>query len=267
VTAELTSRYPPPSTPNACNQADSNSVQTTALFAHKFWKLAKYGSLWNYFMMQALTEQLIESGLRDKVLSERQLERVAGGSAARRYGLVNRALKANELIRVRRGLYVLPPKYRTEAPHPFALAQALQPGSYVSFETALSSHGWIPERVHVVASVVPGRKSAHLEHPSLGTFTFHPLALHSDHYLELVERQPLGSQVALVAQPLRALLDLVTLRKLEWQGLQWLTEGFRIEAAPLHSLTRDQIQTMADVYKQKRPNDFLKALTNELHLD
>jgi hypothetical protein len=28
--------------------------------------------------------------------------------------------------------------------HPFAVAQALLPGSYVSFETALAFHGWIP---------------------------------------------------------------------------------------------------------------------------
>ena len=217
--------------------------------------------------MQTLTEQLIEGGLRNKVLSERQLERVTGGGAARRYALVNRALKAHELVRVRRGIYILPPKYRTEAPHPFPLAQALEPGSYVSFETALSTHGWIPERVHIVASVIPGRKSSHLEHPLLGSFTFHPLALHKEHYLELIERQQLGSQVAWVAQPLRALLDLVAFRKLQWQGLAWLTDGLRIEEAMLRTITRAQVQTLASVYKQKRPNHFLKALANELHLD
>jgi len=46
--------------------------------------------------MQTLTESLIEQGLNNRVLSERQLERAVGGEAARRYGLVNRALKANE---------------------------------------------------------------------------------------------------------------------------------------------------------------------------
>jgi hypothetical protein len=217
--------------------------------------------------MQALTEQLIEQGLRDKVLSERQLARVTGGGAARRYGLVNRALKAHELIRVRRGLYLLPTKYRTEPAHPFALAQALEPGSYISFETALGNHGWIPERVRVVASVIRGRKSSHVEHPSLGSFTFHPLALHMTHYLELVDRQQSGSQISLVARPLRALLDLITLRKLDWQGLRWLMDSLRIDEAMLRSITRTQIQTLAGAYKQKRPNHFLGALASELHLD
>jgi hypothetical protein len=233
----------------------------------KFHELAKSGSIWNYNEVQTLTEALIEQGLRDKLLSERQLERIIGGRAGRRYGLVNRALKAHELIRIRRGLYVLPPKYRTEALHPFAIAQALEPGSYVSFESALGAHGWIPERVHVTASVVPGRKSSRLEHPSLGSFTFHPLALHPAHFLELVERRPLGSQVALMAQPLRALMDLVALRKVAWQGLPWLIEGLRIDEPMLHTITGAQIQTLLTVYKHRRPTDFLNGLARELHLD
>jgi len=223
--------------------------------------------MWNYIGVQTLTEHLIEQGLSEKVLSERQLERAVGGAAARRYGLVNRALKAQELIRIRRGLYTLPSKYRAEPPHPFAIAQALEPGSYVSFETALSTHGWIPEAVRVTASVVPGRKSSHLEHPSLGSFEFRPLAIHKEHFLELIERRQLGSQIALLAHPLRALIDLVTFRKLDWHGLSGLTDGMRIDEQKLRDITRTQIQTLADVYKQKRPNSFLSALGGELDLD
>lgn len=217
--------------------------------------------------MQTLTETLIEQGLTERVLSERQLERAIGGAATRRYGLVNRALKAEELIRIRRGLYVLPPKYRASPPHPFAVAQALEPGSYVSLETALSTHGWIPESVRVTASVVPGRKSSKLEHPSLGSFTFHPLALHKEHFLELIERRQFGSQTAWVAKPLRALMDLVALKKLDWQGLAWLTDGMRIDPQLLREITRTQMQTLSSVYKQKRANNFLGALAKEIDLD
>jgi hypothetical protein len=217
--------------------------------------------------VQTLTEHLIEQGLRDRILSERQLERAVGGTATRRYGLVNRALKANELIQVRRGIYVLPPKYRTEPPHPFAVAQALEPGSYVSFETALGIHGWIPELVRMTASVIPRRKSWKLDHSSLGSFTFHPLALHREHFLELIERRQFGSQTAFVAKPMRALMDLVTLRKLDWQGIGWLTDGMRIDEQLLREIPRAQLQTLSRVYKQKRPNGFLRALAAELDRD
>ena len=82
--------------------------------------------------------------------------------------------------------------------------QALEPGSYVSLEAALSLHGWAPEGVPVTASIVPGRKSSSLDHPALGAFTFHPLALHKEHFLELIERRQFGSQAAWVAKPARA---------------------------------------------------------------
>ncbi len=218
-------------------------------------------------MVQTLTERLVELGLAEQILSEEQLQRVVGGEAGRRYGLVNRALRAQELIRLRRGLYVLAQKFRTESVHPFAIAQAMAPGSYVSFETALSVHGWVPEGVRVTASVVRGRKSSTLEHPLLGSFAFHPLALHRSHFLELIERQKYGSHTAFVAAPLRALMDLICLRKSPWQGLAWLIEGMRIEEQNLRSVTRKQIQTLGRVYKQKRPGEFLQSLAKELGLD
>ena len=97
--------------------------------------------------MQSLTEKIIDMNQANRVLNDMQLRRMLGGGNARRYGLVNRALKMGELHRLNRGLYVLDNKYRDYPLHPFALAQALMPGSYVSFETALSHHGWIPEAV------------------------------------------------------------------------------------------------------------------------
>jgi hypothetical protein len=71
----------------------------------------------------------------------------------------------------------------------------------------------------------------------------------------------------LLAHPLRALLDLVTFRKLDWHGLSELTDGMRIDEQRLHDITRAQIQTLARAYKQKRPNSFLNALGRELGLD
>ena len=217
--------------------------------------------------MQPLTELLQNHPLRDRVLSEWQLERISGGSAARRYGLVNRALKAGEMVRVRRGLYALAPRYRNQPLHPFAIAQAIAPGSYVSFETALAHHGWIPEAVRVIASVVPGRKSSEIEHPVFGSFSFHPLALERYRFLELIERKQFANQTTLIAAPIRALMDLVCLRKLEWQGPGFLTDGMRINPESLTKISATQIQTLLQVYKQRRSREFLNSLARELNLD
>jgi hypothetical protein len=213
--------------------------------------------------MKTLTEEIMETPLVNRVFNEVQLQRVLGGSKARCYGLVNRALKSGELVRVKRGLYVLGDKFRDHSIHPFVLAQALVPGSYISLETALAHHGWIPEAVYSVASILPGRKSKLYDNEKLGSFEFHPLATNTGHFLELVSRQQHENQTMLVAKPVRALMDLVCLRKKEWQGLDWLTEGLRIDTEYLRTITNADIRILKLVYKHKRTETFLENLSRE----
>ena len=217
--------------------------------------------------MQTLTEQLLEEGLNDRVLTDIQLGRLISGSSQRRYNLVNRAMKAGELIRLRRGLYMLPDKYRSKPCHPYALAQRLAPGSYVSLETALAFHGWIPEAVYTTASVVPGGKVKDFNYEPLGRFTFHPLAIHTGYFLELVERVPLGEQAVLMARPVRALLDLVCLKKMDWQGLSWLVQGMRIEEEVLNQITGAELRTLKQIYKYRRVQHFITEFEIALGLE
>ena len=65
---------------------------------------------------------------------------------------------------------------------------------------------------------------------------------------------------------MRALLDLVTLRKLRWQGMDWLIEGMRIDEQALQEVSRARIDALIGVYKQKSPNVFLTRRTQELEL-
>jgi hypothetical protein len=214
--------------------------------------------------MQTLTQELIDRGLANRVLSDAQLGRLLPGSTQRRYHLVNRAMKAGELIRLRRGSYVLDAAFRDFPAHPFALAQVYVPGSYVSFETALAHHGWIPEAVRATASVTPGRKSSNYEHPRFGVFSFSPIAVRLGFFLELVERQQIAQQTMLVAKPIRALMDLVCVRKIEWQGMSWLIDGMRIDYEFLRGVTGADIRTLVSVFHHKRVNGFLRGLAREL---
>lgn len=216
--------------------------------------------------VQTLTNILREQGLANYLLTDVQLARVVDGSAQRRYNLVNRALKAGELHRLRRGLYLLARSYRDHDCHPFALAQMLRPGSYVSLETALSHHHWIPEAVYVTASIVPGRKSSDFEEGLMGRFSFHPLAINKGYFLELVSRETINRQAVLVAQPLRALMDLVCLQKLKWQGFDWFEQSMRIEPELLGTINGNQLCTLKLVYKQKRMQAFLTELEKALGL-
>lgn len=214
--------------------------------------------------MGTLSEQISGSSLAERIFSEGQLRELLGGSDARRYALVNRALKDGTLIRLKRATYMLDQRRRSEAVHPFAAAQALLPGSYVSFETALAYHGWIPEGVFTTASVSPGRKTITYDTPSLGQFSFHPLALREYQFLTSVDREKFGKLAAFVAQPLRALIDLVALRKERWSGLNWLITGMRIDEDRLLSLKRKDFSALRPVYKHKAANEFLHSLEDAI---
>ncbi len=216
--------------------------------------------------MTPLTQLIINNGLSDFVLNDKQLSRLLGGSNERRYGQVNRALKTGDLIRVKRGLYVLTDKYRDKKIHPFALAQQLMPGSYISAESALSYHGWIPETVQSILSITAKKKSVSYEHETLGKFEFQRMTTRSGYFLQSVTRYELQEQVALIADPMRALLDLIYLQKIQWQGLDYLLMGMRIDEPSIRSVTSVDIRNLFDVYKGKRERLFIDKLLRTLNL-
>lgn len=217
--------------------------------------------------MQTLTHYITKSGLADRILDEHQLERLVAGSSQRRYGLVNRALKSGELIRVRRGLYVLADVWRRTPAHPFALAQRMEPGSYVSLESALSWHGWVPEAARTVTSIVPGRKRKEHRVERFGLFTYRPMAVLPGGFLEQVQRVSDDGQVFLLAAPLRALMDLVCLKKVEWQGMGWIEQGLRVDPDALNDVTGADMRALSAVYKHQRAREFLQELQQALGLE
>ena len=214
--------------------------------------------------MNPLTEKILEANWSERVFTERQLARLLDGTPQRRYNLVNRALHDGELLRLRRGRYLLASALAQRKLHPFVLAQALRPGSYVSFETALGFHGWIPEATPPILCVAPGRRRLERIDPRFGEFRFYPLALTTGYFLRGVERQVLGHQTALVAQPLRALLDRFCLRKLTYPGLDALIHDLRIDADLLADLRDEDLQNLRPVYQHQRMTAFIDALQREL---
>ena len=77
--------------------------------------------------------------------SLRMKERLCDVSDKR--GKIARMIHAGQLLRLRRGLYAT----RSDI-HPYCLAASIYGPSYVSFETALSFHGLIPDAVYEIMS-------------------------------------------------------------------------------------------------------------------
>lgn len=74
-----------------------------------------------------------------------------------------------------------------------------------------------------------------------------------------VDREKFGELTGFVAQPLRALMDLVALRKEHWSSLDWLITGMRIDEDQLLPLRRKDFAALRFVYKHKTANNFLHS--------
>ena len=213
--------------------------------------------------MQTLSQVVIDAGFGAKVLHDAQLTVLLEGSAQRRYNLVNRALKAGELVRLKRGCYVLHPTITGSKVHGFVVAQHLQPGSFVSFETALAWHSWIPEAVRLIASVVPGRRKADYSVPLWGDFRFVPLAQLVGYGLVGVRRVELTGGIGLVADPLRALLDLICWRKIAPDSVPSFLQGLRLESEWQSAVQADALMRLRQVYRHRRMTEIMDCIASE----
>ena len=123
---------------------------------------------------------------------------------------LSRWVHSGRIVQLRRGLYALATPYARTRPAQFLIANRLVEPSYVSEEAALSFHGLIPDVVQTVTSVTSGKGG--VRRTPYGAFDYRHI---KPSLLWGFEETPVDryGQVALVAVPEKALLDLVYLRK------------------------------------------------------
>ncbi len=180
-----------------------------------------------------------------------------------RYGLVKRALAKGEIIDIRRGLYCLAPQYQKKSMNLFAVAQLVYGPSYISMETALSWHGWIPEAVQAVTSA-SFKKAKEFRTP-LGLFSYVRVP-QKVFYTEVQRRTDAAGNVFLMASPLKALADYVYVRKKDWTGIEPVAGSLRVEPEAWEQITPSALDALAGGYTSARVRRFLEGLRKDLHL-
>lgn len=116
---------------------------------------------------------------------------------------LSRWCSLGRVLQLRRGVYMLPEPYRKITPHPFFVANALKPASYVSLQSALAHYGMIPEAVPLVTSVTTGRPET-LATP-VGSFGYRHVQrswFHDARHTDVG-----NGHYAFIASPEKALLD------------------------------------------------------------
>jgi hypothetical protein len=181
-----------------------------------------------------------------------------------------RCCKDGDIVSLKNGLYLSQKILSTGKMNEFVAANCMKQDSFVSFESALSFHGLIPERVVGVQSVTFQRKVSYEN--KLGRFEF--LKIVTNPFFTGVKVMPVENKkkelklfTFMMANPTRAMADIVFKRNLNWQGIELLTEGFRIEHFELKKFTKKDILECIQAYSEyPKVVSFLKKLKYELYL-
>jgi predicted transcriptional regulator of viral defense system len=212
--------------------------------------------------MNKLTEKIFENAPYGYFTSQ-DVATLFPESEDKRYGLVKRAIAGGEILHIRRSLYCLAPKYQKKKINLYALAQHIYGPSYISLESALSWHGWIPEAVYTLTSASSG-KSKEFKNP-LGTFSYNRVP-QKVFYAGVERLTDDEGDVFLMASPIKALADYVYVHKKDWTDLKPAAESLRIEPDEFESVDANDLDALMENYISRRVGKFLKGVRKDLKL-
>lgn len=183
---------------------------------------------------------------------------ILGGSEDRRYSWVKRALKEKILIRLRRGIYLIAKKDRSLI-NAFEIAQQLYGPSYISFESALSYHGWIPEAVYMTTSA-SAKRSLSIQ-TKVGMFSYEHTP--KDQFFMAVERKEDKDSICLIAHPWKALADYMYVRRKKWKTFAEVIEDLRLDEAKIEASDKETLKEIACYYHSPRVRRFAQMILEE----
>lgn len=207
--------------------------------------------------MSTFTEALRDR-LPGEYFSDTEVRALVPGSDHSRYGLMKRAIAKEEILAIRRGIYAFGKRYQRRSPNLFELAQRIYFPSYVSLESALSYHGWIPEAAYTTASI-SAKRSQRFETP-LGLFTYARLPRFHFDGVERIENQ---GTIFLMATPAKAIADYVLVNKVEVKSPRKFLESLRLEEEHLAQLLPSALTELAQSYRSKRLARFARQFAKE----
>jgi hypothetical protein len=177
---------------------------------------------------------------------------------------LKRACQKGDLIRVRKGLYIVGEEKRRGHYNSFVIANYMVEPSYVSLESALSFYGLIPEAVYTTTSVTT--KIGSENKTPVGNYAFSYLK--TDYFNFGFYQIKEGEHKYLIATPLKALMDYIVLKKKEYKSVEDLEKDLRFDFDEFLSYENfvniNKIDEMLKVYKSYRLQVILKDMRKRL---
>jgi hypothetical protein len=179
---------------------------------------------------------------------------------------IHELISAGVIEPVKKGLYLPSTKLSETRTEPFLLANHMLGPSYVSFESALSYYGLIPERVFEVSSATT-KASRRFDTPT-GAFSFTRMPL--PYYSFGIRQVAVGKdQNALIASPEKALFDKIvntaglTLRS-KITASEYLIENLRMDEDQLKQMDVQAMETWLSESPKRESLIQVIKLINEL---
>ena len=144
----------------------------------------------------------------------------------------------------------------------FLIANKIYSPSYISFETALSFHGLIPERVETIYSVTQNRTYNYKTYQGYYTYSSQNISLYS---IGMSMERVAGYSV-LIANREKALFDAISKHELKAKDylvhdlLAYVIDSMRIELEDLRSLSLKKMKKLAYQYRNHAPRKLYEAL-------
>lgn len=172
-----------------------------------------------------------------------------------RHAIIKRAVGKGYLIPIRRDLYLIK---NTKKPSldTFEIASIIYGPSYVSFESALSYHGWIPEAVRTVTSASI-KRAREFETP-IGIFSYEHIPTKAFSFG--VGQHQQEALTLFIASPVKALADIVYARRRTWESIEDLSNDLRIEIESFQNSDRELFHQLIENYPSSRVKKTLNVL-------
>jgi predicted transcriptional regulator of viral defense system len=169
--------------------------------------------------------------------------------------------KSKQLIRLKKGLYIVSPDITNQSASKELIANHLYGPSYISLETALSFYGIIPERVYSTLSVTSRRKKRY--NTPLGMFEYRTVPVK---YLSIGISQKIvqNSYAYLMATPEKAICDLIVTKSgIRFQSLKAINEYLEHDLrADLAVIEKWDLTIIDDCIKYGYKKEELRLLRN-----
>ena len=205
----------------------------------------------------------IENQFHGKIFTDEDLKILFSHiSEAKIHNSLSYHLKQGHLKKFKRGVYSVVGPRNNNGVSKFVLANFLYNPSFISFESALSHYGLIPEAVYETTSACFQEKKKMFK-TTEGNFSFS----HSPVLPFFLDVEKVEKQSFLIAGPLRALFDVIYSSRKDYKAIENIEEDLRLDLEELKIYLKEyeasDILKLGDLYKKKNAKNLASMLIKE----